>query len=84
MPQVAARKSVAGTGAFMTGRSLGLFGIHNPLRLAVFKVMYSQVRMRMCVYLCSAPISTTASADINTTERWISGFPNFIRASDFH
>ena len=42
--QVAARKSSAGTGSCMTGRSLGVFGIRNPVRCAVYRILCSQVR----------------------------------------
>ena len=44
--QVAVRTSKAGTTAFMKGRSFGVFGIRNRLRLLVFRVMFSQVKQR--------------------------------------
>lgn len=46
MRQVAARTSKAGTTAFLKGRSFGVFGIRNRLRLLVFRVMFSQVKQR--------------------------------------
>jgi len=45
--QVAARTSKAGTTAFMKGRSFGVFGIRNRLRLLVFRTMFSQVKQRL-------------------------------------
>jgi hypothetical protein len=41
--QVEDRKSTVGTGATMSGMSLGLFNITNKARLRAFKILYSQV-----------------------------------------
>ena len=43
MNQAAARQSTAGTRSRMSGHSLGMFSIRNPLRFMLYRVMFSQV-----------------------------------------
>ena len=40
------RKSLVAEGAVMAGKSLGLFGITNRVRLRTFKAVYSQVALQ--------------------------------------
>jgi hypothetical protein len=43
LTQAAARQSTAGTRSRMSGHSLGMFSIRNPLRFMLYRVMFSQV-----------------------------------------
>jgi hypothetical protein len=56
--QVLARTSKVGTGGFVAGRSFGVFGIRNRLRLLIFRIMFSQVRPQSQLIADAADSST--------------------------
>ena len=55
--QVSNRKSLLGEGACMQGKSLGLFGIRNRLRLGVFTMLYSQARQPSSYIAAACPLA---------------------------